>query len=69
MLKFIAVQLVDNEDMKGMISVIRQIKILQYCELYANVEHNTVPTPKPKLVSHQPQYYPQFHYSHTSDAT
>jgi len=51
MLKFTTVQLVDNEDMKGMNLVIRQTKILQCCELYANIERNKVPTPKPELVS------------------
>ncbi|KAG4943863.1 hypothetical protein JHK84_047921 [Glycine max] len=43
--------------------------ILQCCELYANIKRNTLPTPNPELVPHQPRYYPQFHYSHTSDAT
>ena len=69
MLKFIVVQLVDNEDIKGMILVIRQTEIIQFCELYANIKRNTVPTPNPKLVPHQPQYYSQSHYSHTFDAT
>ena len=69
MLKFIVVQLVDNEDIKGMILVIRQTEIIQFCELYANIKRNTVPTPNAKLVPHQPQYYPQSHYSHTFDAT
>ena len=54
MLKFTAIQLVDNKDLKGMISVIRQTEILQCCELYANIEHNIVPTPNPKLVPYQP---------------
>ena len=69
MLKFIAVQLVYDEDVKCMIFVIRQTDILQCCELYANIKRNTLPTPNPELVPHQPRYYPQFHYSHTSDAT
>ena len=44
MLKFTTVQLVDIEDMKGMIYVIFQIETLQCCELYANIKCNTVPT-------------------------
>ena len=58
MLKFIVVRLVDDEDVKGMIFVIRQSKILQCCELYANIERNIVPTLNPELVPYQPQYYP-----------
>jgi len=61
MLKFKAVQLVDDKEVKGMIFVIRQSEILQCCELYANIKLHTLP--------HQPQYYPQSHYSHTFDAT
>ena len=53
MLKFTAVQLVDDEAVKGMISIIRKSEILQCCELYANIEWNTLPTSNP-----QPQYYP-----------
>ena len=69
MIKFIAVQLVDNEDVKGMISVVCQHKALTCIELYANIQLHTLPTPKPQSVSHEPQYHPQSHYSHTSDAT
>jgi len=58
MLKFIAVQLVNNEDVKCMISIIRQTEILQSCELYANIKRSTVPTPNLEPVPHQPQYYP-----------
>ena len=61
MLKFKAVQLVDDKEVKGMIFVIRQSEILQCCELYENIKLHTLP--------HQPQYYPQSHYSHTFDAT
>ena len=50
MLKYIAFQLIDNEDMKDMISVIRQTEILQCCKLYANIECNTVLTPNPEPV-------------------
>ena len=63
MLKFTAVQLVDNKYVKGMISVIHQIEILQCCKLYANIECNTVPTPNPEPEPWQPQYYPPSHYS------
>ena len=54
---------------KCMILIICQTKILQCCKLYANIERNTIPTPNAKLVPHQPQYYLQPHYSHTSDVT
>ena len=37
MLKFTAVQLVDDEDVRGMIFVINQSEILQCYELYANI--------------------------------
>jgi len=43
-------QLVDIEDMKGMISIIRQTEILHCCKLYTNIEHNIVPTPNLELV-------------------
>jgi len=43
MLKFTAVQLVDNEDVIGMILVICQTKILQCFELYANIERIQFP--------------------------
>jgi len=69
MLKFTAVQLVNNEDMKDMILVIHQTKILQCYELYTNIECNTVSIPNPKLVPYQPQYYPQSHYLQLFDAT
>ena len=58
MLKFIAAQIVDNHYVKGMISVICQTEILQCCELYANIERNTAPTPNPEPVPYQSQYYP-----------
>jgi len=58
MFKFTIIQLVDNEDMKGMISIICQTQILLCCELYANIERNIVPTLNPELVPYQPQYYP-----------
>ena len=60
MLKFTTVHLVDNKDVKGMISVIRQTEILQCCELYVNIK---VPTPNRELEPYQPQYYPSSHYS------
>ena len=69
MLKFIAVQLVDDEDVEAMIYVICQSEILQYCELNANIELHTFPIPNPQPVPHQSQYYPQSHYSHASNAT
>jgi len=69
MLKFITVQLVDDEDVKGMIYVIRQYESLQCSELYANIKLHIIPTPNPQPISHEPQYYPQSHYSHTSNAT
>ena len=34
---FTATQLVDNEDVKGMVLVIYQTEILQCCKLYANI--------------------------------
>ena len=58
MLKFIAVQLVDDQDVKGMIYIIRQ----------SEIKRNTLLTPNPQLVPHQPQYYSQSCYSHTSNA-
>ena len=62
MLKFTTMQLVDEKYVKGMISIIRQSEILQCCELYANIQLHTLLTPNP-------QYYPQSHYSQTSAAT
>ena len=53
MLKFIAVQLVDDEDVEAMIYVICQSEILQYCELNANIELHTFPIPNPQPVPHQ----------------
>ena len=71
MLKFITVQLVDDEDVKGMIYVIRQYESLQCSELYANIKLHIIPTPNPQPISHEPQYYsnPQSHVSHTSNVT
>ena len=40
--------------LKGMILVIRQTEILQYYELYANIDRNTVPTPNPEPIPSQP---------------
>ena len=48
MLKFITVQLVDDEDVKGMIYVIRQYESLQCSELYANIKLHIIPTPNPQ---------------------
>ena len=59
MLKFTEVQLVDDEDIKGMIFVVRQHKALACIELYANIQLHTLPTPNPQPVSHEPQYYHQ----------
>jgi len=47
MLKFIAMQLVNDEEVKGMISSVRQSQILQCSELYANIKLHTLPTPNP----------------------
>ena len=69
MLKFTVVQLVDDKNVKGMFFVIRQSEILQCFELYENIERNTLSTLNPEPIPHQSQYYPQSHYSHTSDAT
>ena len=52
-----------------MIFVIRQSEILQCCELYANIERNTLPTLNPQPILHRLQYYHQAHYSHTFHAT
>ena len=48
MLKFVAVQLVDNRDVKGMIFFIGHTKILQCYEFYANIKCNTFPTLNPE---------------------
>ena len=53
MLKFIVVRLVDDEDVKGMIFVIRQSKILQCCELYANIELHILPSTNPQPIPHK----------------
>ena len=58
MLKFTEVQLVDDEDIKGMIFVVRQHKALACIELYANIQLHTLPTTNPQTVSHELQYYP-----------
>ena len=58
MLKFTAMQLIDDEDIKGVIFVVRQHEILSCIELYANIELHTLPTPNPKPISHEPQRYP-----------
>ena len=69
MLKFTAVQFVDNEDVKGTILVIHQTEILQCCKLYAYIKRNIVPTLNLKQLPYQPQYYPQSYYSQLSNAT
>ena len=38
MLKFIAIQIVDNEDIKGMIFVVRQYEVITCIELDANIQ-------------------------------
>jgi len=58
MLIFIVVQLVDNEDVKGIIFVIRQHEAFTCIELYANIQLHTLSIPNPQPVSHEPQYYP-----------
>ena len=52
-----------------MIYVVCQHEILSFIELYGNIQLHTFPTPNPQILSHEPQYYPQSHYSHTSNAT
>ena len=52
-----------------MILIILHTEILQCCELYANIECNTIPTPNPEPKPYQPQYYPSSHYSKLPDAT
>ena len=47
MLKFTIVKVVDDNDIKGMIVVIRQHEVLSSIELYANIELNMFPTPIP----------------------
>ena len=71
MLKFTVVQLVDNEDVKGMISIVCQHEVLTCIELYAKIQLHTLPTLNPQPISHEPQYYsnPQSHVSHTSNVT
>ena len=64
MLKFTAMQLVDDKDVKCMIFIVCQHAILSSIELYENIHLYRLPTPNP-----QPQYYPQSRYSHIFDAT
>jgi len=44
MLKFTSMKIVDNDDIKGMIDVIRQHEVFSSIELYASIELNMVPT-------------------------